>query len=487
MLGWLISVELSVLYRRSRFLTCACGFAALAAVSAPSPAFAETLAEAAAQTIATNPSRQAARADVNQAADGVDQAAAGYRPTVALVSQYGWLDQRLSTRLSTTETFAHPRGYGVQFTQNLWNGLKTKNTVQRETETYKATVQQMRESDQALLLDVAKVYVEVLRAQLSISLYKSNREFQNYHLKEVSARVATGLATSADIDQVRAAQAKSVSDDILSQSRLRIARARYAQIVGREPGRLSMPKVPYNRLPNSLNVALATALEQNPGLLAARHNVSAAKANINVARADYSPTVDLQAQATMDYEPIANPTFRDVRNYGGLVKVNFPLYEGGLTTANVQRAFNISERQQLTLDYQQSALRSSVTAAWDQFRTAKDVINAARAQVASATKALQSIEQGAAVGERSTLEVNTARSTLLEARLALVNAQCDHVVNAYTLLSVMGTLDETVLHGDGSDAAWATEVTQADVSQLAVATGRWRVDVKPNIGAAPKR
>lgn len=478
------AIALAKIPRRINFLSGICALAVVAVMDARAPLSAETLADAAAATVATNPSRQASRADVNAAADGVDQAAAGYRPTVALVSQYGWLDQKLRTPIASTDTFAHPRGYGVQFTQNLWNGFKTKNTVQRETETYKATVHQMRDADQALLLEVAKVYVEVLRAQLSINLYRSSREFQNYHLREVNARVATGLATTADVDQVRAAQAKSVSDDILAQSRLRVARARYAQIVGREPGKLSMPKVPRNRLPHSLQPALAAALEQNAALQAARHNVSAAKANIAVARADYAPTVDFQAQATMDYEPIANPTFRDVRNYGGMVKVNFPIYEGGLTTANVQRAFNISEKQQLSLDYQQMTLRSSVTAAWDQYRTGKDVIAAARAQVSSATKALQSIEEGAAVGERSTLEVNTARSTLLDARLALVNAQCNEVVDAYNLLYVMGTLDETVLHGDGADAAWAAEVTSSEVSQVAVAVGRWRVDVEPN---SPRR
>ena len=62
------------------------------------------------------------------------------------------------------------------------------------------------------------------------------------------------------------------------------------------------------------------------------------------------------------------------------------------------------------------------------------------AQVNAAEIALNGVREEARVGQRTTLDVLNAQQTLLNARLQLVTAQRDQVVDSYTLLANIGRL-----------------------------------------------
>ena len=64
-----------------------------------------------------------------------------------------------------------------------------------------------------------------------------------------------------------------------------------------------------------------------------------------------------------------------------------------------------------------------------------------QAQVRGAAEvALAGVREEAKVGQRTTLDVLNQQQTLLNARVQLVVAQHDQVVNSYTLLSAIGRL-----------------------------------------------
>jgi len=85
-------------------------------------------------------------------------------------------------------------------------------------------------------------------------------------------------------------------------------------------------------------------------------------------------------------------------------------------------------------------VRAAVVAAWYANSNAAGVVAAAKSQVQAAEVALAGVREEAKVGQRTTLDVLNAQQTLLQARVALVNAQHDQVVDSYTLLSAIGRL-----------------------------------------------
>jgi outer membrane protein len=65
--------------------------------------------------------------------------------------------------------------------------------------------------------------------------------------------------------------------------------------------------------------------------------------------------------------------------------------------------------------------------------------------VTAAEIALNGVREEARVGQRTTLDVLNAQQELVNARVTLVTAQRDRVVNSYTLLSSTGRLTPAVL------------------------------------------
>ena len=72
-------------------------------------------------------------------------------------------------------------------------------------------------------------------------------------------------------------------------------------------------------------------------------------------------------------------------------------------------------------------------------------ILAAQAQVEAGEIALSGVREEARVGQRTTLDVLNAQQELLTARVNLITAQRDRVVNSYAVVQAMGRLSTRAL------------------------------------------
>jgi outer membrane protein len=89
--------------------------------------------------------------------------------------------------------------------------------------------------------------------------------------------------------------------------------------------------------------------------------------------------------------------------------------------------------------------RLGVSQAWAQLDASKSTIISTQGQVKSAEAALNGVREEARLGQRTTLDVLNAQQELVNARVALVSAQRDRVVNSYGLLGAIGRLSPSVL------------------------------------------
>ena len=83
--------------------------------------------------------------------------------------------------------------------------------------------------------------------------------------------------------------------------------------------------------------------------------------------------------------------------------------------------------------------------AWAQLEAAKSSIESTRNQVKAAEAALNGVREEARLGQRTTLDVLNAQQELVNARIAMVVAQRDRLVNSYALLAAVGRLAPQVL------------------------------------------
>ena len=129
----------------------------------------------------------------------------------------------------------------------------------------------------------------------------------------------------------------------------------------------------------------------------------------------------------------------------GTVQYSAPLYQGGAEYAAIRQAKETQGQKQLDLSVARDQARMAVAQAWAQLEAAKQSIESTKNQVKAAEAALNGVREEARLGQRTTLDVLNAQQELVNARIAMVVAQRDRLVNSYTLLAAVGRLAPQVL------------------------------------------
>jgi outer membrane protein len=127
-----------------------------------------------------------------------------------------------------------------------------------------------------------------------------------------------------------------------------------------------------------------------------------------------------------------------------LASVSVPIYTPGADSA-VRQAKETLGQKRIDHDTEVASMRQAVIQYWGERDAAEAQARAADAQVRAQTLALAGTQEQYKVGQSTLLDVLDAQQNLLSAKLAVVTAQHDRVVAAYSLLSAVGKLDAATL------------------------------------------
>eukprot|EP00657_Telonema_sp_P-1_P001330 TRINITY_DN1312_c0_g2_i1.p1 TRINITY_DN1312_c0_g2~~TRINITY_DN1312_c0_g2_i1.p1 ORF type:complete len:326 (-),score=63.88 TRINITY_DN1312_c0_g2_i1:127-1104(-) len=298
---------------------------------------------------------------------------------------------------------------------------------------------QLQSVEQQVLLDAVSAYMNVVRDEAVVSLNQNNVQVLERQLQASQDRFRVGEVTRTDVAQSEARLEGAKSTLLSAQATLASSRAQYRRVVGRTPATLETPNGK-PELPGDLDTAIELAMELSPGVIAAEYGEKAASHAVNQAKGTLLPTVGVGA------------SWSDVTNSGGVndagvpvtdqseskgigVTVSVPLYAGGARYSDIRRAKQLRSQRLMEIRQAERVAQERVFVAWDQYRAAVGQITSSEAQVRASEIALEGVRQEAYVGSRTTLDVLNAEQELLNARVALVRAQRDEFVAAYSLVS----------------------------------------------------
>lgn len=417
----------------------------------------DTIESALAFTYVNNPQLNAQRALVRATDEGVPQALAGYRPRASLTANAGF--QSLSTTIreigSTTAPDAppsffkqsgsnFPRSVGATISQTLLNGFQTANRTRLAESQVLAARETLRALEQTVLLSAVTAYMNLLRDTAILELQRSNLEVLLEQLRQTRARLESGNVTVTDVSQSESRLAVGRTQLFTAEANYESSRAVYRQIVGIDPGRLA-PASPVDRFVPHGGVAAASAaaISQHPNVAAAQFNVDAATIQVKVAEGALHPTVSLQGSVQQSYDT----TLNGIRAFSAAVtgQLSVPIYQGGAEYAAIRQAKETQGQKRLDLNVSRDQSRATLLQTWAQLEAAKRSIESTKSQVKSAEAALNGVREEARLGQRTTLDVLNAQQELVNARIAMVSAQRDRVVNSYSVLAAVGRLSPQVL------------------------------------------
>ncbi len=408
---------------------------------------AESLEEALAAAYESNPQLMAQRAALRGVDESISRAKAGFLPSVQGEYSYGDTNNKSPDDDGNTQNFpGTSEQYGVSANMNLFRGFQDRNAIKSARSNVMAGRAQLQSVEQQVLLDAVSAYMNVVRDEAVVSLNMNNVQVLERQLQASQDRFRVGEVTRTDVAQSEARLEGAKSTLLSAQATLASSRAQYRRVVGRTPATLETPGAK-PELPSNLDAAIELAMELSPGVIAAQYGEEAAKHAMNQAKGALLPTVGVNASwydiETSDVrngptglEAVNTATQR--RSVG--VQVTVPLYAGGARYSDIRRAKQLRSQRLMEIRQAERVAQERVFVAWDQYRAAVGQITSSEAQVRASEIALEGVRQEAYVGSRTTLDVLNAEQELLNARVALVRAQRDEFVAAYSLVSATGRL-----------------------------------------------
>lgn len=443
--------------------------AMLAAGSTP-PAQADTLREALEAAYRGNPTLEGARAQQRATDEAVPIQKASGRPSVTTTTQYVEF-----VKSSSTSFIAPKRNVvaNLNLSVPIYSGGAVKNGIRAADTRVQAGRADLRGTESSIFSQVVAAYMDVIRAEALVALSANQVKVLGVNVRSTSDRFEIGDLTRTDVAQSQSRLATAQSDLESAQSNLIAARENYIAVVGLAPDNLQPPP-PLPGLPDSLDDAVATALTENPDLIAARERARAADYDIEVAGAGRLPTVSLftggsynnyLGSLTSGATGTSYPQTSTAVQAG--VQLNLPLYQGGRPAAQERQA---QARSSAALEQEIGAERSviaQVRSAYASWKAAQAIIESSQQAIDAASLSLEGVRAENTVGNRTILDILNAEQELVQARAQLVTARRNAYVAGFTLLAAMGRAEARDL-GLGDDGPLYDPATYYDRVQ-----GKW--------------
>ena len=414
------------------------------------PAYADTLNEALAEAYRSNPTLQAARAQLRATDENVAIEKADGRPSVTGSAA---LTEVLIQ--NSTSFFAPARSLsaGVDLGVPIYSGGAVKNSIRAAEQRVEAGRADLRGTESAIFSQVVAAYMDVLRGEALVGLSANQVQVLEVNLRATSDRFEIGDLTRTDVAQSQSRLALARGDLRSAQAGLIQARESYIQLVGSAPGELEPPP-PLPNLPDDPRMAVDVALDNNPDLIAARERAQAAGYDIDVAGASRLPR--LSAFAGYDYQNFlgsvpdspTGPRPQTAASSAGLT-LSIPIFQGGRPAALQRQA---QARASAALDQVIAAERdviAQVRASYASYSAALAIIDSSREAVAAAELSLEGVRAENSIGNRTVLDVLNAEQELLLARVDLVTARRNAYVAGFSLLAAMGRAEARDLGIEG--------------------------------------
>lgn len=437
--GWGVGVKSSL--RSALVLATAMG-----PLAAAGGAQAQTLQQAFVAAYTTNPVLLAARAQLRGVDENVPQALSGWRPTVTMSGAYGYADAQGRT-LSVAPTRDPIPVYSdlnretlnlnATVTQPLYRGGRTIASTRRAENQVFAQRARLLQTEQQVLQDVVTAYVGVIRDQEIARLNLNNISVLSRQLQATNERFRVGEITRTDVAQAESRLAGARAQREQADGTLQVTRATFQRVTGLVANRLVAPAM-LTPPARSAEDAVRLASDNNPLVVAALFDESAARDNIDIQFGVLLPSANLTTQAFRT----DNNTGRGQRITGGQITANLsvPLYQGGAEHSAVRQARQQAQQARQVLEDARRAAAQNARQAWEQLRTAGAQAASVRAQIRAQEIALDGVQREAVVGSRTTLDVLNAEQELLNARTSGVQAAANQVIASYQLVQSVGRL-----------------------------------------------
>lgn len=298
------------------------------------------------------------------------------------------------------------------------------------------------------LLTIASAYYDVMKAKKSLDIAESNLERLTKYRNAAEKRLKVGEVTKTVLFRAEGELSGARSDFVKAKNALELAKAVLARTVGIE-GDFQLKETASEDIqisPESSFQEMAFAGRADLKSLEIQKKM--AEDQVRFTKGAYWPTLSLSGVYVASNQSPETSTLIKDSTYG-LLSLNFPFFEGGLTRAQVNEA-RARERQSGLLyeDYKKS-IGVEVQSAYLDLVTQKGILKYLEDQVVYARDNYNAVTKQFEFGLAQSLDVMDANTLLVTAERNLAEAVYNYQLAILKMKKATGTLLKTVI-GDRS-------------------------------------
>jgi outer membrane protein len=406
-----------------------------------SAAQAESLKAALTAAYANNPTITSAVYAVKVAAENIALRKAATRPIIgvggSLSNEFATAPGGVVSKPSAT--------VGLNYQQTLFDNHKTDADVEQARATVEVDNQALRSVEATVLLNAVQSYMNVILNTQLVQLRGDTVKFYQSQVKASQDRQNIGEGTKIDVAQAQASLASGVAGEEAAVAALQAAQASYVQWVGHKPRNLSSDYNYGTLIPSTVEQAMSLAARLNPDLLGAKATIRANKALADAAADAFGPSVTASGSIGPGLSGSCTNFSCGASTATALtgqmtLSMSLPIYSGGALGATQRQADLTAVKSGLDAASALAQVDEQVVTAWSTLQNAAAQITSANSGVQAGQLALSGIVQERDVGQKTTLDVLNQEAMLETTQEALITANANKVVAAFSLIGQTGRL-----------------------------------------------
>lgn len=437
------------------------------------------------RALAQNPDMEMSRAQIEQAAAAVRQAEAGFLPrlNLSMTGTYSndalnVFGMKLNQRDATFGDFGfgqfdasnpnilnvapndlnYPGGTGnvntrIELLVPVYNGGLVDSYVQQARAMVAASQEGDAAARQTLIKQVAMAYEGIHAARAFVKVAEQARLASEEYVRIAEKMLAQGVSLKSDyllaqvrLDDVRVQLAQARNQEAVAQDQLRLLLGMPLEMPIEMGQPVEIPGV--EGAPEALQ---REALDNNPQLKAARHQLSSMNAGVEAARAAGRPQVNLMAR--QDWNDAGLEFGANSYTVAGVL--SWSAFDGGATHAAVDKAQAARIEMDAKLRQAEDGVRLQVRDAARKAQEIENRITARQRALAQAEEAVRLMRKRYENGLATMLELLTAQAQQDKANADLISARYEQVVQRVEWMRILGRLTPDKLGGKPANSAGA--------------------------------
>ncbi len=339
--------------------------------------------------------------------------------------------------------------FGLDLTQNIYSGgvFSSLKIVRYNQQISETNTEWMRED---IALRVYEKYYDVLLAETVLDL--STAAYDRAVVQYETAQLYHEAGTVSEYDVLRAKVEVANAHAPVTQAKngLTVAQANLKQLIGLPQAALirctGSLDVDISNLTAEVETATGQALANRTDLKAAQLLIEMNDLAVRVARRRNHPDISLSAGYLMQAQ-VGDPNFSSLafsdfsRSWNTRLNVSFPVFDGRLNSALVNRAQAAFERSRYTESEIRKQIEVDVTETVLDLTEASERVAAGAETVELASRGLSIAQVQYESGISNQLELIDAQYTLKRAETDHARAKYDFATAAARLQHVLGLMD----------------------------------------------